>query len=111
MGYLTYHTGHIKFGNIEEKEVALAIARLPYWDCADDDIETINDVIACDEVKWYGCVEDMKKVSAQFPGITIEICGEGEEAGDMWKAYFKDGKAVVYQAEITFPEYCENDLR
>lgn len=110
MGYLTYHTGSVVSGPATEKEVALAIASLPYWNCADDDIETIDDVIACDMVKWYDCIEDMKKVSTLFPNVTIEIHGEGEENGDLWNAYFKNGKAVVYRAEIIYPEFNEEDL-
>lgn len=113
MGYFTHHTGYIKSGNVNERDVALAIAHLPYFydlTIYDDEIESIDDVIAYDSIKWYDCVEDMKKVSAQFPGVTIVIKGEGEETSDMWKAYFKDGKAAVYQAEIIFPDYNEDDL-
>ena len=110
MGYCTYHTGEIYKGDINEKEVALAIARLPYFNCADEDIETINDVIACDSFKWYECIEDMKTVSAQFPDIIIKIHGEGEDNDDLWNAYFKNGKAAVYHAEIIYPDYNEDDL-
>lgn len=112
MGYYTYYYGEVYEGQVDEKDVALAIANLPEFAFVNkDDIKTIDDVIAFDSMKWYNCVEDMKKVSLQFPGVTIKIHGDGEDSDDMWNAYFKDGKAVVYRAEIFYPYYDEDDLQ
>ena len=120
MGYYTYHTGEIASGNASEKDVAIAIAQLPYFiqffdgDLSDAEtnwIETIDDVIANELEKWYTCVADMKKISKQFPGVTIKIHGEGEENGDLWDAYFKDGKSAVYKAQIIYPKFKEGDLQ
>lgn len=58
-----------------------------------------------DSVKWYDHETHMKKVSKAHPGITIEIAGEGEEAGDLWKKYFRDGKVQVAKAKITYDKF------
>ncbi len=111
MGYYTKYTGEVLSG-ANEKDVAKAIAALDYFDCIDNpDIETIDDVIGYDSTKWYDYQKDMIEVSKQFPNALILIEGKGEDNYDIWKAYFKNGKCVVYQADIVFPEFNEDDLR
>lgn len=61
--------------------------------------------------KWYDDIEHMKKLSLLFPGILFEVEGEGEEAGDWWKEYFKDGKMQRCQAIVTFEPYDEGKLK
>jgi hypothetical protein len=34
----------------------------------------------------------------------------GEEGGDMWKRYYKNGKVQVANAKITYDEYDETKL-
>jgi hypothetical protein len=41
----------------------------------------------------------------------FELIGEGEEAGEMWKKYFKNGKLQTCKATITFDRYDESKLR
>lgn len=57
------------------------------------------------EVKWYDYREDMKKVSLKFPGVLLEVSGEGEENGDIWRAFYKDGRECYQKAQIVFPEF------
>lgn len=54
----------------------------------------------CDSVKWYEWKEDMIAMSRMFPGVLFKMHGEGEENGDMWDAYFLDGKVQVHKARI-----------
>lgn len=72
--------------------------------------EAINEVVGCGQilenhVKWYCCRIDMKKVSKRFPGKLLQIDGEGEESGDIWRAYYLDGKEHYARAKITFEEF------
>lgn len=55
--------------------------------------------------KWYDCEEDMLVVSESFPEVLIEVTGEGEESGDLWKAYFQNGKYQKCVAKLVYPEY------
>lgn len=64
-----------------------------------------------DQVKWYDCVEDCKEVSKAFPNLVITVEGDGEEQGDQWKAYFKDGKVQVCKAIVTFEPFDESKLK
>lgn len=54
--------------------------------------------VESDEIKWYNHLNDIKAVSLMFPGQEIHVSGEGEESGDIWKAYAKNG--LVYRAEV-----------
>lgn len=63
-----------------------------------------------DNMKWYSCEEDMKTVSAAFPDVLFEVQVTGEETGDLWKLYAKNGKVQRADAEIIYPEYDENEM-
>lgn len=45
-----------------------------------------------DSCKWYDHEADMIQMSREFPDILFELTGEGEEAGDLWRKYFKNEK-------------------
>lgn len=62
------------------------------------------------DISWYSHMEDMVRLSMLFPTITFELEGEGEDQGDHWKAYFKDGLSVKYNAIITFPLFNPGDM-
>lgn len=64
-----------------------------------------------DEVKWYDHEDDMKKLSVKFPNTLFRLHGIGEEQGDEWFKYFKNGKMQKCDAIITFEEYDERKLR
>ena len=64
-----------------------------------------------DSVKWYDHEDDIKALSKQFPEIVFTLSGEGEEAGDVWKKYFKDGKVQVAQAEIVVAPFDPKKLK
>lgn len=63
-----------------------------------------------DSCKWYEHVEDMTEFSKKFPDVVFELEGIGEENGDMWKEYYKNGKYQHCPAKITYEEYNPNKL-
>lgn len=63
-----------------------------------------------DTVKWYDHVKDMVKLSTLYQDILFTLEGEGEESGDLWRAYFKNGKHVRNTAKIVFPDFNEEEL-
>ena len=93
--------------------------------------ETIEDILKCetedsfpglgyalyrdgepvDAVKWYGHEIDMLELSKSYPFVVFVLKGEGEESGDIWMKYFKNGKMYQSHAVITFAPYDENKLR
>lgn len=53
-----------------------------------------------DSCKWYEHEDDMKRLSLKFPDVLFTLRGEGEESGDVWVKYFKEGKMQVSKAEV-----------
>ena len=64
-----------------------------------------------DSMTFYHHEEPMRKLSAQLPDVVFVLSGEGEEAGDIWKKYFKGGKMQECRARIEYDEYDEAKLK
>lgn len=63
-----------------------------------------------DSCKWYEHDDDMLRFSKLYPDATFVLSGEGEEAGDVWKTYYKNGKMQHCPGKITFDEFDESKL-
>lgn len=62
-------------------------------------------------VKWYDWEEHCLEVSKGFPSLVIKVEGDGEEQGDQWKAYIKNGKIQIAKAVVIFEEFDETKLK
>lgn len=93
MGYYTHFT--------------LAPEKLPteVTDVITADWDANKAVIVREATKWYDYDPFMRKLSAQFPDITFTLFGEGEEAGDLWKAYYLGGKGYRSPARIVWDDF------
>lgn len=74
-------------------------------------VGSITEDWPCDVAKWYYHQEDMIELSRHFPDVVFELEGIGEETGDMWKEYYKNGLYQDCTAIITYPEYDPNKLK
>lgn len=63
-----------------------------------------------DSYKWYDHEQDMRDLSVRFPDHLFELRGEGEDTGDIWRKYFKNGKMQSCFAQITFEPFDETKL-
>lgn len=54
--------------------------------------------------KWYNYKDDMRKLSLAFPNTYFLLYGTGEEQGDVWKAYFYNGKVQIIKATLSFKD-------
>lgn len=63
------------------------------------------------ESKWYEHHEEMIELSKRFPETIFCLYGDGEENGDTWYKYYKNGKSQYCPAKITYDEYDESKLR
>lgn len=70
----------------------------------------LSDLLS-ESMKWYDWEKDMTALSKKYPDYLFELSGEGEESGDMWKCYFKNGKSQYCRARIEFDEFDENKLK
>ena len=64
-----------------------------------------------DTIKWYDHDKDMIALSLKFPDIVFTLKGEGEESGDIWLKYYKNGKMQEARAMITFEKFDPSKLR
>ena len=64
-----------------------------------------------DCVKWYEHHEQLLEISREFPDNIILLEGIGEESGDIWKKYYKNGKHQEAVAKIVFEPFDESKLK
>ena len=64
-----------------------------------------------DVCKWYEHEVEMKDFSSMFPTALFVLTGEGEEPGDLWIKYFKDGKMQECRGIIIYLPYDERKLK
>ena len=106
MGYFTYFWLRLENAWEQETEI-IGDLRATYED-ADDGIDEEGDAIQ--KVAWSSHVEDLLAFSKKYPQVLFRLEGEGEEHGDYWKHYFKNGKQQVARGVMTYPAYDEAKL-
>jgi len=104
MGYETSFklSAEVNLDTEEFTESLSSISDYDWWDFYDDKFQL--------DAKWYDYDKHMKDISKEFGSTLFKLEGEGEESGDVWIAYYKDGKGHTYRPEVIFPEFKEEDL-
>ena len=64
-----------------------------------------------EECKWYSHKNDMLILSNKFRDVLFELSGEGEESGDVWKEYYKNGLMQRCEAALVYPEFNESKMK
>jgi len=64
-----------------------------------------NDGETKDRCKWYDAQPDVLEFSKKYPDLLFVLSGSGDENGDLWKYYAKNGKGYYQEAVIMFPEF------
>ena len=74
---------------------------------------SIQDVITqnLDACKWHDHQEDMLEYSANHPEYLFILDGEGEESGDIWRKFYKDGKSYEWKLEYALPDFDPKKLK
>lgn len=107
MSYQTTYTLHVHNTGNEKFETYIEILGTP-----EAVVEKVlnKEYIFAGEGSWRGFDSDMMKVSAFFPNVLFTLTGAGEEADDLWRAYFLDGKMQYVNAEIFYPAFDADKL-
>lgn len=63
-----------------------------------------------DSGKWYEHEADMRKMSEEIKQVLFTLHGEGEESGDIWTAYFLNGKMQKEKAQIQIAGFDKKKL-
>ena len=63
--------------------------------------------------KWYDFDQHMKEFSKkrEYKDVLFTLTGEGEESGDIWAAYYKNGLKQFARATIAFEPFDETKLK
>ena len=94
MGYYTRYELEIVSGNDGSTNYELEISNT-----------TNYDYLFGDSIKWYDHEEDMKKYSIGHPNVLFRLTGEGEDSGDIWMAYYQNGKMFKTKAKLVFENF------
>lgn len=76
----------------------------------DELLSTPHELFDGDECKWYDHDTDMLKVTKKHPGVVFILDGEGEESGDIWRNFYRDGKVLKWRPEINLPDFNEAEF-
>lgn len=112
MGYYTNFSLEIMTAitRAEAKDIAAAINRaicptieneddwlfsLDDYSGIEDDEKATWELTPYDEMKWYDCEEDMKKIAKKYPAIEFRVEGYGEDREDWWVALFKGDRFQI----------------
>lgn len=90
---------------------ALTVEPADAWDRAQEEIGKVWEDESpfekpgwhTDSLKWYDWEDGLKKASAQLPDVMFILDGEGEEQGDVWRAFFRAGDVQVHKAKAWTP--------
>lgn len=66
--------------------------------------QKIAEFYSCGECKWYDHEVDMFRISCEFPDMVFCLHGEGEETGDLWDDYYRNGMRSLCRAEVVYPD-------
>jgi hypothetical protein len=105
MGYYTTFTGNVTGPSELLNEFMIDADNGHKFGAYDFDLnDWFDDIIGGDAMKWYDWNDDLASISKDYPNLLFSLEGEGEESGDIWKAWARNGKVVVVKAEIKFRE-------
>jgi hypothetical protein len=113
MGYYTDHTITLKQGEVahdKKEEIRKALDEISDGYNFENNSDGGELEITLWDAKWYSHEEDMRELSKKYPDLVFQIKGEGEESGDLWIEYYKNGKMQEAPAKIVYDDFDETKL-
>lgn len=101
MGYCTYYSLSVENSTenfeIYSKRLQEISGFQPIALCGD----------SCDYIKWRNRDEDMISLSKEYPDVLFILDGNGDDADDIWRAYYQNGKYKYSKADIIYKPFNE----
>lgn len=106
MGYLTRYILTIEDAGPYSEEIIIKYMKTEWVaaDLAEDYWEEETGTFG-DTLKWYDHDSDMWELSDKFPRAVFKLHGEGEESGDIWTNWYKNGKSHRWTPVIKEPDF------
>lgn len=112
MGYYTRFELVVHEGTADLDAVHVALDKAMDYPHDESPFEVDGDrIISSDSIKWYDHDEDCAEMSKHFPGAVFMLHGMGEETGDLWEAYYKDGFCQICRVTPVYPPYDPTKLK
>lgn len=109
MGYYTdYELEVVDCADLELEDVTAAAEVFPEQEYSELLTKLLNG--SGYNCKWYEHEKDMRAFSRLCPDVLFRLKGHGEEEGDIWVKYFKNGMMQECRAVITFDPFDESKL-
>lgn len=87
MGYYTYFTLTKIEGSDEDFDNLVKEIK--------DDLDI--DLAEGEEAKWYDHDEDLIERSKKYPGLLVELYGDGENSDDLWSTRYRNGESETVE--------------
>lgn len=112
MGYYTRHIMTVINSDGDE----IDSSRVPEFELKvlDGNSTSVQEIISelADSCKWYEHAKDMLELSKTFPEYLFILDGDGEENGDAWREFYKNGRSYRWQLpKIIRPKFEEDKLK
>ncbi len=113
MGYMTYYSlvvGDDGKHVVPPQRCGEVLDWLDRDDRFRDELEDFHERGANGYTKWYDHDRDVLRLSRAFPEILFVLWGQGEEAENLWKCYYFEGRMQEAPARIEYPPFDLNKL-
>lgn len=78
-------------------------------DSHQENIEEMSRFRLEESCSWYDHEKDMVKYSVQHPTVLFILDGDGEEPGDVWRKWFRNGQMRVWKANVKRPAFPDHE--
>ena len=106
MGYYTNYTLKLLPGHSDGWTIYAILRQLSHDNFPSDMYYTIDEEgNHINSSMWYKHEDDMRKLSIILPDVVFKLFGYGEDMGDIWHKYFKNGKMQYCKAKMVFDKF------
>ena len=96
MGYYTHYRLEMEPNNTE------AWVQIANSETFKNEVSFGSDGVCDEVVRWYEHEAHMVHLSKEYPEVLFTLHGEGEEPGNLWRKYFRNGRVQICKAQVHY---------